>query len=268
MANVIYPGDDSGLAAFSGPTLLRRPFIATPTAMLATSGAAALGLGDAILLAPLSQGCMLADFEIRVPQLDSNATAAIKYNVGDNVVLAGAVSGLTSGVQTVPTVFGTTFTLTASASTASFAATNGFLTINGLLYGYAALAGSTFTGVTGQVPGVVIPSGSLIQQCGNLAVYGNAVAQGNLAGVVIKPGFNISGAAVATTTARPGAIPNKYAVAANTFPNPATGPQPAVPAQIGPRWFMLSLSAAPGTYSAPTVPITGYIDYYNPGLIA
>lgn len=265
MANITYLADDAALPAFSGPTLLRRPFIGTTANMLAASGAAAIGLGDAILLAPLSSGCMLADFEIRIPQLDSGATAAIRYNVGDNVVLAGAVGGTTSGVQTVPAAFGTTFTLTASASTASFAATNGFLTINGLLYGYAALAGSTFTGVVGQTPGVVIPSGSLIQQCGNFAAYGAAVAQGNLAGTVIRPGFSVSGAAVATTTSRPAAVPVKYAFPVNTFPNPAVGPQPSIPTQIGPRWFILSINAAAATYSAPTVPITGYVDYYNPG---
>lgn len=264
---VIYQADDATLPAFSAPNAnaVVRPFIATPATMLTASGAAGLLIGDAIQLAPIPPGAVLYDFEIRIPELDTGS--AVTYDVGDNVVLSGATNGVTSGVQTVPAALGTSFTLTASASTAGFTSTNGFLMINGVMFGYGALSGSTFTTVYGGVPGMVIPSGSLIQQAGNMAAYTAIAAVQSGSAIVIKPAFSISSTTVATSTAKPGALPVAYKAPFNTYPNPAVGPNPAVPAQIGQRWFCLSIHASPTTYNPPAVPITGWIAYYLKGYI-
>lgn len=264
MANFVYTADDLYTGSPSAPNanLVRRSFVCTLATMLGQTGATGVGLGDIILLAPIPGNVMLTDFVIRIPELDTGSSIA--YDVGDNVILSGATNiNVSTTAQTTQATAGGTFTLTASASTASFTSTNAFLSINGCIIAYAALSGSTFTTCNAQFPNFSLPAGALIQQMGNQNVYGAVVLpNGSANAVSIHPDFAVSGTAVTTSTSKPGALPVRYAAPFITQPS---GTNPAVPAQIGQRYFSLVIHTAPGTYNAPAVPITGHIDYFLTG---
>jgi len=257
----VYFGDDSNLPAITAPNsqLCERPFKATLATMLATTGAAGVLIGDIICLAPIPGNCVLSGYEVRIPELDTGS--AVTYDLGDNVVLSGAVNGTVGTAFTTPAL-GTSFTLTAGASTSGFTATNGVLMINGYLFGYASLSGSTFVTVYSQTPGIVIPAGALIQQAGNFAAY-QAIAAVQAGGAIaLLPWGSVSASTLATTTALPGALPANYVA---PFTTVDYSRNPAVPAQIGQTWFALKIHASPTTYNPPSVAITGSIRYAMKG---
>jgi hypothetical protein len=254
----IYYSDDASGGQFGAATkgAITRSFVATSATMLTTTGAAGFLVGDIILLAPIPAGVVLDNYEVNIPEWDTGS--AVSYDLGDNVVLSGATNG-TVGTGFTTAAIGTSQTITAAASTSSFTATNGALMINGVLFGYASLSGSTFVTAYASVPGVVIPKGALIQQAGNFSAY-QAIAVVQAGGaIVLLPWGSVSATTVATTTAVPSALPAVYGTPFNT-----TGtPNPAVPAQIGQTWFALKIHASPTTYNAPSVPITGFIQYHE-----
>src|SRR5579872_4783061 len=153
----IYSADDYQRPSIGAPNsnYIRRPFTATISTMLAQTGAAKFLLGDVILLAPIPPRVTLLDYRIYTPSMDSGGTPGV--DVGDTKVLAGAITGITSGSVALPAP-GTTFTLTATASTASFTATNGILMVaNGIIVNYESLSGSTFVNCRSSITGAVIP---------------------------------------------------------------------------------------------------------------
>ena len=257
----IYYGDDALYPAISADNSwgIERPFVATCATMLGQTTATGFLIGDLIVLAPLPVGAVMSGFEVRVPGIDSAAVAT--FDLGDNTILAGAVSGTVGTAFTTPAL-GTSFTLTASASTAAFAATNGNIMINGHLFGYASLSGSTFVNVYSDQGGLYVPAGALIQQAANTAAYAQAVAITTGNGVTIFPWGSVSGTATATATAKPGGVPVRFGPVMNTVPKP----NPAVPTQIGQHFLTLRLRSSPTAYVAPSVPITGSVRYYMAGV--
>ena len=237
------------------------PFIATLATMLLQTGAAGFLIGDVICLAPIPGKCTLLGYEVRIPEMDTGS--AVTFDLGDNQILSGAINGTVGTAFTTPAL-GTSFTLTAAASTASFTATNGLLMVNGILIGYASLSGSTFVTCYSSVAGVVIPKGSLIQQAGNTAAYQAAAAVQAGSAIALSPWGSVSSTTVATATALPGAIPAVYGAPFNTSSPPGT-PNLAVPAIIGQQWLTLKIHASPNTYNAATIPITGSIRYSASG---
>ena len=254
----IYYADDAAIPAIGAATAdaITRNFVLTPATALKTTGAAGFLIGDVLLLAPIPGGAILSDYTIAVPELDTGS--AVTYDVGDNLILSGAISGTVGATNGFTTAaLGTSQTITAAASTSSFTATNGVVMINGILFGYASLSGSTFVTAYSSVAGVVIPGGALIQQAGNFSAYQAIVVVQTGGAVVINPGFSLSATTVATATAVPSALPATYPVPWNTVGSV----NPPVPTQIGQTWFALKIHASPTTYNAPAVPITGYIRY-------
>ena len=260
----IYFADTAVLPSKSQPNAaaMEDSFIATLATMLLQTGAAGFLIGDVICLAPIPGGCTLQDYEVNIPALDSGSVA-VSYDLGDNQILSTAASGTVGTAFTTPAL-GTSFTLTAAASTAGFTATNGLLMVNGILIGYASLSGSTFVTCYSSVAGQVIPKGALIQQAGNTAAYQAAALEGTTSyGMILLPWGSISAGATAvvvTTTAIPSALPASYPTPFNTSSPPGT-PNLAVPANIGQLWLTLKIHASPGTYNAATTPITGRMNY-------
>lgn len=265
--NLIYTADDLYTVVPSAPNanVVERSFICTPATALLQTAATGFVTNDIILLAPIPGNAVLVDWVIRVPQLDTGAT--MRLDVGDNVVLSGAVNITTSTTtaNVTQTTAGGTFTLTASASTASFAST-GFLMVNGQLIAYTAITGSTFTGCNAQLGNVNIPPGSLVQQAANTQVYSAVVVPQSAVGITLFPWGAVSSTTWTTATSKPGAIPVRYAAPFNTQP-PVGQPNFSVPAQQGQRYFTMDFNAGPGTYSAPSVAITGSIRYYMTGYV-
>lgn len=259
----IYFADDISLGAITAPNsqAIERPFKATLATMLGTTGAAGVLIGDVICLAPIPGNCVLSGYEIRVPELDTGS--AVTYDVGDNVVLSGAINGTVGTGFTTPAL-GTSFTLTAAASTSGFTATNGVLMINGHLFGYASLSGSTFVTVYADAPGIVIPAGSLIQQAGNFAAYQAAAAVQAGKGINMVPYGSLSDTSWASATALPGALPAAYIAPYTTVDYSRN---PPVPSQIGQTYFCMKIHASPTTYNAPSVAITGSIRYAMKGQV-
>lgn len=259
----IYTADDLLLSAITTPdaSTITRPFKVTTATALLQTGAAAYLIGDIILLAPIPGGATVFNYEVNIPALETGSTA-LTWDLGDNLILSGATNiAVSTTAQTTPAL-GTSFTLTAAASTASFTATNGVLMINGNLFGYGALSGSTFTTVYSMTPGYTIPAGALIQQAGNFAAYQAITAMVSSAKTVMTPGFDIEGTTVVSATAVGSAIPSTpYPVPYNTVPNP----NPPVPTQMGQTWLALKVHASAGTFTS-TSAITGWVQYTMRGV--
>lgn len=254
----IYYADDAGIPQIGSSQSgdITRNFILTPATALKTTSAAGFLVGDILLLAPIPGGAILSDYNVAIPELDTGS--AITYDLGDNLILSGATNinvGASNGFTTA--ALGTSQTITAAASTASFTSTNGVLMINGIMFGYASLSGSTFVTAYSSVAGAVIPGGALIQQAGNFAAYQAIAAVQSGGAIILQPDFSVSSTTIATSTAVPSALPATYPVPWNTVGIP----NPPVPTQIGQLWFALKIHASPTTYNAPSVPITGYIRY-------
>lgn len=239
-----------------------QPFVFTYATALATTGAAGFAIGDFLCLAVIPPKAVVMDYFIDMAEVDTGTTAT--WDLGDNLILSGAVNGLTSGVQTTPSSVGTSFTLTATASTASFTATHGLLMVNGHLISYAALSGSTFTTCYADTPSLVIPASSTILQAGNTGYYQQAMALGQSAESWAAKWGNITGTSPVTSTVQANALPATYPTPWNTF-------QPVVPyatgtgglAQIGPMYLMLKAHASPtGNPAFGTTKLTGWVEYY------
>src|SRR5580658_2585743 len=133
----IYSADTLNLPPISGPGTgeIVQPFIATVNTMLAQPTTAALGFlaGDLVLLAQIPQRAILTDY--RVVMCNTDTSTGITWGLGDTSIASGAVTGQTSGSQTTPTSIGTSFTLTASASTSGFAS-SGVLLVGNVLVQY------------------------------------------------------------------------------------------------------------------------------------
>ena len=254
----IYYADDITNPAPSSPSAdtITRHFIFTAATALTASGAAALLVGDFVCLAPIPGGAMLQNYQINVPDWDTGSTA-LTLDVGDNLILSGATNLTVSTTAFTTPVFGTSFTLTASASTSSFTATNGLLMVGNVLVGYASLSGSTFVTCYSGSPSTYVPAGSLIQQAGNTAVYASTVAMVSSATNIINPGFSIQGTTIVSATSKPAAIPAFYPVPWNTVPLT----NPAVPQNMSQTYFMLKIHASAGTWASGTLPLTGFIQY-------
>ena len=257
----IYTSDDYNLPQISAPnsSYIRRKFKAKVSTMLAQTGAAKFLLGDVILLAPIPAQCTFVDYRVYLPILDSAAATTMDF--GDTQVLAGAVTGITSGSVAIPTV-GTTFTLTAAASTASFTATNGLLMVgNGIIVNYESLSGSTFVNCRTFLGTGVIPNGAAIQQMGNFAAYQAASAMGNNATMVLDQDRTLTGTTIATLTvvqnATPVVMPKAFLTSALSDSRPTLG-------NISPFYFTMRLHAAINT-AVTTGTITGWVGYYEQG---
>ena len=259
----LYLSDDLRNPAISEQDsgFVRRRFTASTATMLAQTGATTMLTGDVILLAPIGRKSLLTDFRIYVPDLDDGGgSASVTLDVGDTQVLSGAVTAVTKNAQTTPAV-GTAFTLTATASTASFTATNGLLMVGEYPVIYESLSGSTFVNCRTAWPGVVFPDGTAIQQCGNTAAYQSAAVIGQGVAGVITDKFNITGTTI--TIASPIGTPAEIPSGFNTS-SPATPGRPPTLGNIAPIYFTLRLSADINTAAAAGV-ITGWIGYHERG---
>ena len=261
----IYSSDTLGLPPISGPISNETTnlFIATINTMLAQPTTAALGFlaGDIILLSIIPGGGVLTDYRVAMPATDTST--GITWSLGDSSIASGAVTGQTSSTaQTTPTSIGTSFTLTASASTASFAA-SGLLLVGSTLVQYGAITGSTFTTCYAQSPGVVWAGGTPIQQAANYAFLNAAVAIGrsSLTGV-IGPDYWVTSTPTATFFAPSNTLPQPYVTPYNTF-NPATGGYPPTLGQLAPVYFLMRCGASATTNPtyASTAQIVGAIRY-------
>ena len=265
----IYFADDlsNPMIGSTDGTTITRGFIATPKTMLATTGATKFLQGDLILLAPIPVGALLFDYRVYVCPLDTST--GITLSLGDTQVLAAAVTGQTSGAQTTPTTLGTTFTLTAAASTSGFTATNGILNVgNNVFVSYSSLSGSTFLGCQASIAGYTWPSGTPIQQCGNTAAYQAAavIGQSSAAGI-LRPDYNLTGTTFATTTVVQNALPANYPPGFNTT-IPAIGAYPPTLGNIAPNFLSLYIATTTTTAFAylATTQIVGSIVYDMKGL--
>lgn len=254
----IYFADDAVTGAFGAGTkgAITRSFTGTLATMLLQTGAAGFLIGDVICLAPIPGGCILDNYEVNIPEVDTGS--AVTYDLGDNQVLSSAASG-TVGTAFTTAAIGTSQTITAAASTSSFTSTNAVIMINGILFGYASLSGSTFVTAYASVAGIPIPKGALIQQAGNFSAYQAVAVVQSASGISLLPWGSVSSTTVATATAVPSALPAVYGGVYNTVGSV----NPPVPTQIGQTWFALKVHASPTTYNAATVPITGFIQYHE-----
>lgn len=262
----VYLADDLMAPWPSAPNAcyITRKFKATLSTMLAQTGAAKFLLGDLILLAQLPPQSVFVNYRIYVPNMDTGSGASL--DLGDTQVLAGAITGITSGSVAVPAA-GTTFTLTAAASTASFTSTNGALLVgDNLIVNYESLSGSTFVNCRTFATGGVIPNGSAIQQLGNFAAYQSQSTAGcaNLAGVM-TPDYSIVAAnAIVTSTSvqngTPAAIPAGFMTS-----TPKIGAAGPTFGNQQPVYLMLRFHAAVTTLGTSTNAINGWLSYYMAG---
>lgn len=231
-----------------GATVVERGFSLNYKNALAAAGAAAAGflINDYLVLAPIpTSGFVLSEYYIDAQAMDTST--GITLDLGDNQVLSGAVTGNTgTSSQTTPVLAGTSFTLTAAASTASFTSTNGLLMVGGCMISYGALSGSTFTTCYAAQQGFVIPPGSVIQQAGNTAAY-NAVAvigQSSAEGYLFNMG-NATGTTFTAATVVSQALPAGYPSSFNT--GFGVTPPIATPYNLGPMFFMIRIHASATT---------------------
>lgn len=267
----IYASDTLTLPPIQGvsSSLIVQPFIATVNTMLAQPTTAALGFlaGDLVLLTIIPPGAVLCNYQVVLCNTDTSTGST--WSLGDSSIASGAVTGqLSTTAQTSPSSIGTSFTLTASASTASFAS-SGVLMVGSTLVQYGGITGSTFTTCYAQSPSIVWPAGTPIQQAANYAFYSAAVAvsQSSQPGV-LSPNYWVAGTSGVTATfyANTGQLPQPYGTALNTW-NPATGGYPPTFGQTGPIYFMLRCAHAATTnptYSA-TNQFVGWIEYFIRG---
>lgn len=263
----IYFADDISQPSICLPNsgLISDGFVASIATMLATTGATKFLLGDFIALRPMPPGAELVDYRVYVPALDTST--GVTLNLGDTQVLAGAVTAQSgTAAQTTPAL-GTTFTLTASASTAAFTSTNGLLMVgNGLIVTYASLSGSTFVGCLASSAGVVIAPGTGIQQIANTAAYQAAavIGQSSAAGI-LRPDFNLTGTTFATSTVVLNALPAYYPAGYNTV-NPALNNYPPTLGNVSPIFFGIQIAATTTTAASyTTAKIVGTVSYYLRG---
>lgn len=216
------------------------------TALAAAGAPAGFLINDYLVLAPLpTSGFALDEYWIDMPSTDGATT--VTWDLGDNQVLAGAVTGKVSTASfTTPALPQTPFTLTASASTASFTATNGLLMVGGVMISYAALSGSTFTTCYAAVQNFTVPGGAIIQQAGNTAAY-NAVAvvSQNAESFLSSQFGNITGTTATAATLVSAALPAMIASSYST--GFGVSPAIATPYNLGPLFFMLKCHASPAS---------------------
>jgi hypothetical protein len=248
-----YFADDYTQPSISNPisTAVIRPFKLSVAKALLTTAASGFLINDVIYLAPIPGGVELVDYNIDMPSLDSGTT--VTEGVGDDQVLAGAVTGAVSTTpQTTPSSLATSFTLTAAASTASFAST-GLLNVNGVKITYGGISGSTFTTCYANQTGVVLPAGAVIAQCGNQAAYvtGSTVGQNGT-------GYLYPQASAAVHGSLPGNYNQPFQVA-------GVGSAGQV-LNVGGNSILMRITASPtGNPSFTTAVITGYIAYVPKG---
>lgn len=260
----VYTADDLSAPSPSlpGAGAIPRKFKVTISTALAQTGAAKFLVGDLILLAPIPPQCNFYNYHISVPEVDSSTGWAC--DLGDTQVLANAVTAITSGSVALPAI-GTTFTLTATASTASFTSTNGALMVgDNMIVNYESLSGSTFVNCRTFTTGGVIPNGAAIQQLGNTAAYQSNSQAGQGAAGVITPDYSIVVAnAVVTSTAVanavPAVIPSAYMTSALKIG--ATGPTFG---NQQPFYLMMRCHSAITTVVTTGV-MVGWIQYYMMG---
>jgi hypothetical protein len=264
----IYGADTLNLPPIEGASsgLIINPFIATVNTMLSQPTTAALGFlaGDLVLLSIIPPAAVMADYQIVLCNTDTSTGST--WSVGDSSIASGAVTGqLSSTSQTSPTSIGTSFTLTASASTASFAS-SGVLLVGSTLVQYGGISGSTFTTCYAQSPGVVWPAGTPIQQAANYAFYSAAVAVGQSSHPgVFTPNYWVANTS-ATFYANPGQLPQSYVTPLNTW-NAAVGAYPPTYGQVAPIYFLLRCAASATTNPTYTASnqFVGWISYYIRG---
>jgi hypothetical protein len=227
--------------------------------MLNQTGAAKFLLGDIILVCRMPPRSYLIDYRIYVPGWDTST--GLSWDVGDTQVLAGAKNGVVSGAVAIP-ASGTTFTLTATASTASFTATNGLLMVgNGIIVNYESLSGSTFVNCRTNSPSGVIPDQAIIQQCGNTAAY-QAVAltgRSSVAGVITPDYNNTAANTFVTSTAVQNGTPALFGNAINTAPAAAV-------TNVNPFYFTMRFHAAITTLAASPLVCSGWVGYFMTGV--
>lgn len=262
----VYLADDLSAPSPSLPNsgFITRKFTATIKTFLAQTGAAKPLLGDLLLLAPIPPQANFISYRIYCPNMDTGSGASL--DLGDTQVLANTVTAITSGSVALPAP-GTTFTLTATASTASFTSTNGALMVgDNIIINYESLSGSTFVNCRTFATGGVIPNGAAIQLLTNTAAYAAASTAGcaNAAGV-ITPDYSIVAAnAIVTSTSvqngTPVVMPPAYMTSALKIG--ATGPTFG---NQQPYYLMLRFHAAVTTLGTNTNAITGWLQYYLQG---
>jgi hypothetical protein len=267
MANSgLYTADDYYWVSKSTPAThyVRRNFSCTIATALAQTSAAAFLAGDIILLAPLPQRCWFTDYRVYTPQMDSNVSPTLAVNVGDTQVLAGAVTGIVSTAVTLPATIGNTFTLTATASTSSFASTNGLLLVGNILVLYESLSGSTFVNCRSYLNKVTIQPGWGIQQCGNLSAYQAASTFGQVASVLNENYAESSANTFVNSTVTLNSVPVFMPNASNTAAAQSNNTGPTL-GNIGPfYYFLMQISTAAAT-QATTGIITGWVGYTMTG---
>lgn len=264
----VYLADDLLAPSPSLPNsgYITRKFKVTLSTALAQTGATKFLLGDLLLLAPLPPQCNFVDYRIYLPNMDTGSGASL--DLGDTQVLANAVTAISSGTVAIPAA-GTTFTLTATASTSSFTSTNAALLVSdNLIVNYESLSGSTFVNCRTFANGGVIPNGCAIQQLGNTAAYQAASTAGcaNSAGI-ITPDYSVvtlSNAQIVTSTnvsnGTPTVMPTGFIT--STPKIGATGPTFG---NQQPFYLMLRFHAAITTIGVTSNLITGWIQYYMQG---
>lgn len=266
----IYPADTLLLPPIAGSGQgsgeIVQPFIATVNTMLGynnPSGTAAAGFlaSDLILLSVIPPGAVLTGYRVLLPATDTSTGST--WGLGDTSVASGAVTGqLSTTAQTTPANIGTSFTLTASASTASFASSGYLVVGNGLLVQYGGLSGSTFTTCYASSPNFMIPAGAPIQQIANTLFYNAAVAigQSSHAGL-FAPDYWIANTTL-TALLPKFQLPQAYPYGYNTM-NPAVGAYPPTFGNVNPIYFVLECGANATTNPsyASTAQFVGHIQY-------
>lgn len=262
----VYLADDLMAPSPSLPNsgFITRKFKVTLATALAQTGAAKFLLGDLVLLAQLPPQSNFISYRIYLPNMDTGSGASL--DLGDTQVLANAVTAVSSGSVAIPAA-GTTFTLTATASTSSFTSTNGALLVSdNLIVNYESLSGSTFVNCRTFANGGVIPNGAAIQQLGNTAAYVAASTAGcaNAAGLITPDITEVAANAVVTSTivqnATPVVMPTAFIT--STPKIGATGPTFG---NQQPFYLMLRFHAAITTIGTTTNAITGWLQYYMQG---
>jgi hypothetical protein len=261
----IYSADDLSNPAISPPPggTAVRPFVATCATMLATTGAAGFLVSDIIVLAPIPGGSVLDSYFVSSPAIDTSTGVTI--DLGDNQILANAVTGLVSGAQVTPALPATTFTLTCKSSTSSFA-TAGIVMVGGCMIAHTGKTGSTLTGCTAMVQNLTLPDGALVQEAGNTAGFNAAAVIGrSSAAGYLAPWGNITSTTATAATVVTAAVPANYVATYNTgFNNVAS---PANPNNItGQQYFLIRIHASPTTDPSYTTQVyTGWIQYHSKG---
>lgn len=223
---------------------VKRDFILTPlTALGATAGFLA---SDILCLAPIpTSGFVLDDYFVDVCALDTSTGCVL--DLGDNKILATAVTDTVNAQTTLPAANQTSFTLTCAASTTSFQ-TAGLVMVNGILIAHTGKSGSTLTGCTTGSPSLILPAGASVVECGNIGTvaasgFNNAavIGQSSNEGYLL-PWGNITQTTATAATVVAGALPVKYP---KTFNIP--GSNLPLAAQIGPLFFLIRIHTVPTT---------------------